>query len=657
MQSRYVRKSFYLIFLSVLCSFVSPSFADIEDLSAQRNRFSRAEHALKKHDLKTYRQLASGLEEYPLYPYLVYEELKARLKSTKPISLKLSEIEQFKKDYPDFPFHNALRTQWLMQMAGAKNWEAYSKGYLPNDNQDLACQYYYGQYQLTKDPHYLDKAKPLWLVGFSQSKACDGLFNAWQKAGKLTSNLAMERYRLALDAKNFDLAKHLTKHLNKSEKETAILWLKMIKTPQVITQKDFLDNLKNTPDKLKVALLAQGLQLLAKSNAERALGWWNAHHKDYPFTQEQENQIKRDIGIYLSHQKSTLALDWLTKLPDEAHDSVSKEWRIRNALANQDWACALKWIEKLSPEQQAEKTWQYWRARSLEGLHRKEEATAIYEEIAPHRNYYSFLASLRLQKPLTLEHTAPVIEAKTTNDVHNSPGIRRFKELMLLGKISPARIEWFAAVDKMNEPERIAASKLAEKMELYDIAIFTMGKCDFKDDVMLRFPLAHKQEIVSNASKHNLDPAWVFAIARQESAFFTDAISPAGARGLMQLMPGTAKILAKKYDVRFDGEALLHTPLVNVQLGTVYLKNLKQRMHNNTILATASYNAGPLNIQRWLPTEKTIDADIWIETIPYKETREYVKNVLAFTSIYRQRLGYPSALSLMMKPIPVKSST
>ncbi|MGE3318742.1 MAG: transglycosylase SLT domain-containing protein [Candidatus Berkiella sp.] len=656
MHSRYVKNSLHIIFFSILYSWMSPTFAEVQDLSTQRNLFNRADHALKKRELKTYRQLAAQITDYPLYPYLVYEELKSKIKSTKPVSLKLSEIEQFKKDYPDFPFHNALRTQWLMQMASAKNWEAYSKGYLPSDNPDLACQYYYAEYQLTKDAKYLDKAKPLWLVGFSQSKACDGLFNAWQKAGKLSSTVAMERYRLALAAKNFDLAKHLTKYFNKQEKETAALWLKMVKTPHSITQMSFLDSLKTTPDKLKTALLTHGLQLLAKSNAEKALGWWNAHHNDYPFTEQQQDQIKRDIGIYLSHQKSPLALDWLTKLPDTAHDSVSQEWRVRNALANHDWSCALKWIEKLSPEQQAEKSWQYWRARALEGLNQKEQAAVIYEEIAPHRNYYSFLASLRLQKPLTLEHTVPAISPKIANDVHNSPGIRRFKELMILGKISPARIEWFSAVDKMNEQERIAASKLAEKMELYDIAIFTMGKCDFKDDVMLRFPLAHKQDILSNATKHNLDPAWVFAIARQESAFFTDAISPAGARGLMQLMPSTAKMLAKKYDVRFDGDALLHTPVVNVQLGTVYLKNLKQRMHNNTILATASYNAGPGNIQRWLPTQNITDADIWIETIPYKETREYVKNVLAFTSIYRQRLGYPTALNLMMKPIPVKSS-
>jgi len=657
MQSRYFTYRTLIIYFSLLCAKIVPAHAEEEDLVTQRNIFNRAEHALKKHDIQTYQRLAAKIESYPLYPYLVYEELKAKIKGSKPVTLKLTEIEQFKNDYPDFPFHNALRTLWLTQMANAKNWTAYTKGYLPSENPDLACQYYYGQYQITKDVSYLDKTKPLWLVGFSQSAACDGLFNAWQKAGKLTPALAFERYHLALEAKNFDLANHLIKHLSKSEKETALLWLKMVKTPNLVTQKTFIESLRNTPSKTKLIILTQGLKLLVKSNAEKTLSWWNAHHNEYAFSEQQQHQIQREIGIYLSHQKSAVALDWLTQMPEEAHDAVSREWRVRNALANHDWPCALKWINKLSKEQQDENVWQYWRARALEGLNEKDQAQPIYQALAPTRNYYGFVSSLHLQQPLSLQHQVPVIDPKTANDVHNNPGVRRFKELMLIGKISPARIEWFTAVDKMNEQERIAAAKLVEEMQLYDIAILTMAKCEFRDDVWLRFPLAHQKEIVSNANKHNIDPAWVFAIARQESAFFTDAVSPAGARGLMQLMPSTAKILAKKYDVQLDCDMLLHMPLVNVQLGTVYLKNLKQRMYNNTILATASYNAGPGSIQRWLPQKETMEADIWIENIPYRETREYVKNVLAFTSIYRQRLGYPAGLALMMKPIPVKAST
>lgn len=657
MQIHFFRKLLSLICFSFCLWLTCIAEAEESSLDAQRNVFHRAEHALKKHDLKTYQRLAANIQSYPLYPYLVYEELKLKLKNAKPTNIKLSEIEQFKIDYPDFPFHNALRTQWLLQMANNKNWTAYAKGYLPSDNPELACQYYYAQYQLTKEQSYLDKAKPLWLVGYSQPSACDSLFNAWQKAGKLTPTLAFERYRLALEAKNFDLAKHLTKHLTKADKDTATVWLKIVQTPTLITQQSTLESLQNIPAKTKAVMLTQTIKLLAKSNAEKAMSWWNANHKHLSFSEQQANEIKRSIGIYLSHQKSPQALDWLTNLPEEAQDNVSKEWRVRNALANHDWPCALRWIEKLSAEQQAEHSWQYWRARALEGLQHPNEAQAIYQSLSSHRNYYGFVSSLRLKQPLSLQHQAPQVSPEIAHALAINPGVIRFKELMILGKISPARIEWFAAVDKMNEQERIAAAKLVEEMQLHDIAIFTMAKCEFRDDVWLRFPLAHQKEIVSNATQHNLDPAWVFAIARQESAFFTDAISPAGARGLMQLLPSTAKIMAKKYDVKFDCDTLLHTPVINLQLGTVYLKNLKQQMYNNLILATASYNAGPGSISRWLPTKNPEEADIWIETIPYKETREYVKNVLAFTSIYRQRLGYPAALALMMKPIPVKETS
>ena len=163
--------------------------------------------------------------------------------------------------------------------------------------------------------------------------------------------------------------------------------------------------------------------------------------------------------------------------------------------------------------------------------------------------------------------------------------------------------------------------------------------------------MAHEPEVLNFANQYNLDPSWVFAIARQESAFHADAISKAGARGIMQLLPSTAKQVASQYHVTYHSEKDLHQPIVNIQLGTAYLSNLKKNMVNHIILATASYNAGPGRIPRWIYDE-TIDTDQWIETIPYQETREYVKNVMAFMAVYRYRLGNPPAFALLLKPIP-----
>lgn len=622
-----------------------------EELTAQRDIFVRAEHALKKHDHANYERLAAKIISYPLYPYLIYADLKQKIQNTKPASVSLEQIQKFTQDYPDFPYNQSLLNLWLEKMAQSKNWAKYVKGYPKNNkNEELACTYYYAQFQLTQDPVHLKEAKSLWLVGHSLPPSCDHLFKAWVKTGGLTEKLIWDRFKLALDEKNFTLTKYLIKQLPTSLRPFAHEWEKLIKNPSLLLSEHFLAHLQAN-DKMKTKALTQALGLLAKREPEKTLQWWRAQKNNFAFTASQRAKIQRDIAVYLSHQRSPFAREWLSQLSDETLDSTALEWRIRLALIQNDWTDVLMWIDRLPEELKDDKSWRYWRARALEALGNNAEALPIYQQLAASRGYYGFISSLHLKKPLSLHHQAIPVDPETTNRVNQLPSIARFYELMLLGKTAVARVEWFRAVDKMNEQEILAAAKIAHQMHLHDMAIFTIARADFKDDIPLRFPLAHQQDIVSNAKKHNLDPAWIFGVARQESAFFTEAVSTAGARGLLQLLPSTAKPLAKKHHIAYDSEYSLHEPKINVQIGTVYLKNLKEQMHNHTILATASYNAGPTRTLRWLPEEEQ-DADIWIESIPYKETREYVKNVLTFTSIYRQRLGYPSALHLMMKPIP-----
>lgn len=622
------------------------------DLDTQREIFIRAEHALKTHDILNYERLSQKIRKYPLYPYLIYEELKQKIQTSKPSEEILKQINQFKKDYPDFPLANTLTNAWLFKMANTNNWSLFIKGYQQCDNQELQCHYLFAKYQLTKDISYLKQAKPLWLVGYSQPKGCDQLFNIWYKEQGLTSSLIWDRFKLALENKNFILIKQLRKHLPSEERLWADQWEKLEKTPHLLSSQSFLNGL-TAPEKIKTQMLTQSLRLLAKLDGEKALKWWKTHQHEYAFSALQSQQIQRDIGVYLAHQRSSLAKEWLANLPDNVLDTVAQEWRIRLALADADWNGVLHWINQLSPELKEEKGWQYWQARALEALG-KNESLEIYTKLAKTRSYYGFVSSLRLKQPVSLQNQPPPFDPDANQKVANLPAIQRFEQLHLLGKHALARVEWFRAVDKMDEPQIIAAAKIAQRMNLFDIAILTMTKSNFKDDIDLRFPLCLGEDIISNANKHNLDPAWIYAVIRQESAFFNDAISHAGARGLMQLLPSTAQMLATKYDIHYYSENSLHTPEINIQLGTIYLKNLKQRLQNHTILATASYNAGPEHIKRWMPLTPQ-DADVWIETIPYKETREYVKNVLVFTSIYRQRLGYPSGLILMMKTIPPKS--
>ncbi len=653
MNTRNVSIVFLLtILLGVMSAQAEPLTPD--DLASQREIYLRAEHALKKHDHVNYERLSQKITTYPLYPYLVYDDFKRKIQSDNPNHISLDRIKQFQQNFPDFPFNKALQNIWLTKLAKTKHWEQYVKSYQPSDNEELSCYYHYGQYQLTKDVKHLDNAKELWLVGHSQPESCERLFTVWSKNGGLTQSLIWERFRLAMNEKNVTLSKHLIKLMSPVERQAAQQWEKLLKNPNLITTDKFLDSL-DASDKIEAQIVTHGLQLLAKKDPQKAMNAWKELKSEFFFTDIQQNMIQRDIGVYLSHQRSPLAKEWLAQLPNKALDSTALEWRIRLAIAENDWTSVLKWIDTLPAELKEDNSWRYWQARALEATGNQAEANQIYQQLASTRNYYGFVSSLRLKQPISIKHQIAEIDPTVMKHVSNLPAIKRFQELQLLGRDAVGRVEWFRALNKMNEQEILAAAKIAQNMDLHDIAIFTMSRADFKDDVPLRFPLAHKKEIVNNANKHNIDPAWIFAIARQESAFFNEAISSAGARGILQLLPSTAKTLAKKYDIPYESEFCLHEPNINVQLGAVYLNNLKKQMHNHTILATAAYNAGPTRASVWLPTT-TQEADVWIENIPYKETREYVKNVLTFTSIYRSRLGYPAALGLMMKPIPGKKT-
>jgi soluble lytic murein transglycosylase len=198
-----------------------------------------------------------------------------------------------------------------------------------------------------------------------------------------------------------------------------------------------------------------------------------------------------------------------------------------------------------------------------------------------------------------------------------------------------------------------AAAKLAERYGWHDRAIFTLARTGYWDDLELRFPLEHAALVKHNAELQGIDIAWVFAVMRQESAFMSNARSHAGAMGLMQLMPSTARQVAKNVlktppPRRQD----LFEPDTNIALGSAYLKQMKGRLGDSAVLATAAYNAGPHRVTRWLP-EETLPADIWIELVPFKETRGYLKRVLAYTVIYEKRMGrQPKRLEQRLHPVP-----
>ena len=316
------------------------------------------------------------------------------------------------------------------------------------------------------------------------------------------------------------------------------------------------------------------------------------------------------------------AIDKLDDFQPKEQDDHLLESRIRAALSRQEWDKTINWINALPESLKIRDRWRYWLAKALAETGKQTLANDILGELANERSYYSFLAADRLNKEYRFAPDPLEFDQEKLDQLTLHPGVQRAHELFILERFIDARREWRQATRDMETEELQLVSKLAQKWGWHDQAIFTLARTGYWDDLKLRFPLEHKKKVLSNSNKQQLDNAWVFAVIRQESAFSADAHSPAGARGLMQLMPRTARFIAKKANYRRPKKQDLFNPDINIKLGTAYLSRILNQLENNQVLATAAYNA-----------------DIWVEAIPFRETRRYTQRVLSYSVIYDQMLG------------------
>jgi soluble lytic murein transglycosylase len=324
------------------------------------------------------------------------------------------------------------------------------------------------------------------------------------------------------------------------------------------------------------------------------------------------------------------------------------------ALRERAWSKVLLFIDALPPAWRAHHEWQYWRARALAKTGHPHAALIAMKRLAGHFGYYGFLAAGRLGLPYHKPNVPLTEPAGLLKKVNRLPAIQLAHELFRLHQHREARALWFQTVHGLPEDEVEAAGLLAARWGWRDCAILTVaGTPPATHALAIRFPLLYRSLIEADAQRNHIDPAWVYGIIRQESAFIFDARSDVGALGLMQLMPQTGFITAREIHLAITGDRDLIDVANNVDVGTRYLADVLLRARNQEPVATAAYNAGPTAAVSWLPVKQPLAADIWIDTIPFRQTRGYVKNVLAFTAIYDYLLkGRQDALSTRMGPIP-----
>jgi soluble lytic murein transglycosylase len=617
-----------------------------KDYASQRALFIQVEAELKKGKMNSYRKYKQALINYPLYPYLKYELLRSMIKD-----VRHSELSAFIKSHPDSPLADKLRNEWLKSKAAKQQWTEFLLAYELEAKNDIEmqCNYVHACLQTKADKEVYKYVPDLWLSSKVQPKACDPVFKAWISDGQLTRSLLWQRIKLTIVDNNYPLTRHLAKSLSDTDQKMVELWIRTNNDPHIITKDHYFTATHAAINEI----LIHGIKKIAKTNPQDAVKLWKTLEEKHEFSEFHWGSVIKEIGLSLSRKLDPNADKWLATVPNQLQGKEIYDARLKLAVHNNNWQTIDSVYHTLPAAELESEKWQYWHARAQEMLGHREASQAALIKLAQMRNYYGFLASARVLQPYALNNESNSLPSEIVDEVSQRPAIIRAYELKQIGRVHTGRTEWYKALEGMNDQQRLAAAQLAAEWEVPNWAIVALAKAANKNDLLLRFPKTYSNFIHKEAKHNDIDPALLFAITRQESAFIPSARSPVGALGLMQIMPNTGKMLARANRESLNSHLELLKPDKNIRLGSKYVRMMLDKYQQNPALAAASYNAGPHRVAKWLP-EYDMPADSWIETIPFKETREYVQNVLTYAVIYKQLLGSTPRLNHYM---PIISGT
>lgn len=629
---------------------VTPSIAADADIEQQRRDFSAAMAALRAGELNRYAALRVRLNDYILRPQLDYEFFKDRIADT-----PAETLTRFLDEHRAAAVSDLLRRKWLHHLAKRGEWSIFLREYRDvNDDVELECQRLGHLLRVGQEKSALmSTIGRLWLTGDKLPGACDAVFAAWRQAGHMTEEQVWARIQLAMEKRNLTLAEKLAEFLPTDQRPWVERWLAMHRNPQ-----KELQNIRYPAESaLARRVVRHGIMRLAHTDLEQAMQAWKRLKPQIQFSSKDENYVHRWVGVLAAQKHHPAAVEWLAGVAPEAGDDVARHWRVRAAAYAGEWNTGLHFLDDLTEDEQKESEWRYWKARMLDKSGFGNVAKPLFNELAQERSYYGFLAADRLDREYTMTNIAIQPSGEEIQALLARPDVLMAHELYTLGEITNARRQWSWTIRAMTSRELQVAAVVANRWGWHDRAILTVARSTHLDDLELRFPMLYRRMIELNAGQNGIDPGWVYGVLRQESAFMHDARSSAGALGLMQLMPQTGLQTARRINLTIDGNHAILKVENNLRLGTSYLKQVLDINNGHAVLATASYNAGPHRVKEWLPTDK-LDADVWVDAIPFNETRNYVKNVFAFTTVYDFRLrGESARLSTRMPAVSANGAT
>ncbi len=622
------------------CGFLIPTLGVSASLEEQRDVFRKVYPAAERGDWKPAEKHAGTLEDYVLWPDLRAAYLRTRLGRND------DRIRDFLGRYETLKPARELRYRYALHLAkNARHAEflrVYGKYYTDLGEPSLDCIAAHANFALGRPEAAAPLAKKLWLVGRSQVDQCDPVFAALRRAGMLTPQLLRQRFTLAVEQKQFMLARYLARSIDDAALAEANRWLRAHGNP------DRFLRIADVSDGNRVfhEQLAYAAQRLAYGDPHRALRHWRRLEKDMRFDAELSDRVNRQAALWAARLNLHDARTLLDSLDGGAIDNEVRRWQIRSALRDQDWNRVVELGDALSAGEKQREEWRYWRAIALQRSGSEAESMLILSGLAEKRSYYGFLAADYLGVDYALDESKVAADETTIARLAARPDIVRARELYRVGLDGRARSEWDAAMRLLGDHEKTQAALLAHRWNWHSRAISVAAQAGEFDDLSLRYPLPHREAFQRSANEAGVRESWAYGVARSESLFMRDIRSSAGAIGVMQLMPATGRSTAKEIKYPYKGRNTLVDPASNIRLGTRYLGKMHDRFDRHPALATAAYNAGPQRVSKWLSGNKAVDARIWVETIPFNETRSYVRRVLASDVIFHWRLtGHTSRLS------------
>jgi soluble lytic murein transglycosylase len=615
--------------LGAACWLALAAFADADDGNAAVREQFRAAYAAAALGVDTADD--DALRAYVLYPYLRAARLARALARTQGTWNETDDATaEFLAEIGDAPVALALRRAWLSSLARRSSWEAFLAEYkTAATTPELECQRLNARIATQKTDGLPEDIRARWLADYRLPGECEAAFQWLRAQDGLPAELVAQRVELLLDSGQASFARTVAARLPAETAAPLLERAQFIEAPTRMLDEFVRDKSKQVP----APIILDAWSRLARNSPDEADARYRDLFDRMP-SREDARALAQPLAKGMAWDRRPEALDYFERVPSGALDAVGREWWARAAMWAGNWGEVRAAISVMRPAEQADWPWLYWAARAAEESGDDDAARSLYNAALPGDNYYSAMAAARLGERVIPRLEPIPLDAAQVESIAAIDTFRRVRELALLGLRDLATSEWRYGYSVLPEAQRLQAIHLAVRWEIYDIAVALATTHGRFNDYTLLYPRPHLDEVAAAAKLTDVDADLLYGVLRQESLFRSDAASSAGALGLAQLTPATARETARRWSLPAPNRADLFDPKISITLGAARLKELEQRFGSELPVALGAYNAGEAAVARWLPP-RAVDSDVWIENIPYNETRAYVRRVLWHRLVYR----------------------